>query len=154
MPFGLKNAPPTFQRMMNKGLKGLIGNNCFVYIDDIIVYGKTIEDHNKNLRMLFERLRQVGLKLQSDKCEYLRPELEYLRHIISEHGIKPNPNRTEKVKNYPVLKNPKKIKQFLGLVGYYRKFIKDFLKIAKLLTKLLQKSVILCLDKRTTTLNP
>jgi len=141
MPFGLKNAPPTFQRMMNKGLKGLIGNNCFVYIDDIIVYGKTIEDHNKNLRILFERLRQVGLKLQPDKCEYLRPELEYLGHIISERGIKPNPNRTEKVKNYPVPKNPKEIKQFLGLVGYYRKFIKDFSKIAKPLTKLLQKSV-------------
>jgi len=140
MPFGLKNAPPTFQRMMNKGLKGLIGNNCFVYIDDIIVYGKTIEEHNKNLRILFERLRQVGLKLQPDKCEYLRPELEYLGHVISEHGIKPNPNRTEKVKNYPVPKNPKEIKQFLGLVGYYRKFIKDFSKIAKPLTKLLQKS--------------
>jgi len=57
LPFGLKNAPPTFRRMMNKGLKDLIGNNCFVYIDDIIVYGKTIEEHNKNLRILFERLR-------------------------------------------------------------------------------------------------
>jgi len=126
---------------MNEGLKGLIGNNCFVYIDDIIVYKKTIKDHNKNLRILFERLKQVGLKLQPDKCEYLRPELEYLRHIISEQRIKPNPNRTEKIKNYPVPKNPKEIKQFLGLVGYYRKFIKDFSKIAKPLTKLLQKSV-------------
>jgi len=64
------------------------------------------EDHNKNLRILFERFRQVGLKLQLDKCEYLRPKLEYLGHIISEYGIKPNPNRTEKVKNYPV---PKKL---------------------------------------------
>lgn len=64
MPFDLKNTPPTFQRMMNKGLKGLIRNNCFVYINDIIVYKKTIEKHNKNLKILFERLRQVGLKLQ------------------------------------------------------------------------------------------
>lgn len=142
MPFGLKNAPPTFQRMMNKGLKGLIGNSCFVYIDDIIVYGKTIEEHNKNLRILFERLRQVGLKLQPDKCEYLRPELEYLGHVISEHGIRPNPNRIEKVRTYPAPKNPKEIKQFLGLVGYYRKFIKDFSKTAKPLTRLLQKSSI------------
>ncbi|XP_036149749.1 uncharacterized protein LOC118647910 [Monomorium pharaonis] len=140
MPFGLKNAPPTFQRMMNRGLKGLIGNNCLVYIDDIIVYGKTIEEHNKNLRILFERLRQVGLKLQPDKCEYLKPELEYLGHVISEQGIQPNPNRIEKVKTYPVPRNPKEIKQFLGLVGYYRKFIKDFSKIAKPLTRLLQKS--------------
>ena len=142
MPFGLKNAPPTFQRMMNKGLKGLIGNNCFVYIDDIIVYGKTIEEHNKNLRILFERLRQVGLKLQPDKCEYLRPELEYLGHVISEHGIQPNPDRIEKVRTYPIPKTPKEIKQFLGLVGYYRKFIKDFSKVAKPLTRLLQKSSI------------
>ena len=142
MPFGLKNAPPTFQRMMNKGLKGLIGNNCFVYIDDIIVYGKTIEEHNKNLRILFERLRQVGLKLQPDKCEYLRPELEYLGHVISEHGIQPNPDRIEKVRTYSIPKTPKEIKQFLGLVGYYRKFIKDFSKVAKPLTRLLQKSSI------------
>lgn len=126
--------------MMKKGLKGLIGNHCFVYIDDIIVYGRTIEEHNNNLRILFERLRQVGLKLQPDKCEYLRPELEYLGHVISEHGIRPNPNRIEKVEKYPAPKNPKEIKQFLGLVGYYRKFIKDFSKIARPLTQLLQKS--------------
>ncbi|XP_036142141.1 uncharacterized protein LOC118645372 [Monomorium pharaonis] len=125
---------------MNRGLKGLIGNNCLVYIDDIIVYGKTIEEHNKNLRILFERLRQVGLKLQPDKCEYLKPELEYLGYVISEQGIQPNPNRIEKVKTYPVPRNPKEIKQFLGLVGYYRKFIKDFSMIAKPLTRLLQKS--------------
>jgi len=81
----------------------------------------------------------VGLKLQSKKCEYVRPELEYLRHVISEHGIKP-PNRIEKVKNYLISKNPKEIKQFFELVDYYRKFIKDFSKIVKPLTKLLQKS--------------
>ncbi|XP_020294887.1 uncharacterized protein LOC109860298 [Pseudomyrmex gracilis] len=117
MPFGLKNASPTFQRMMNKGLKGLVGNNCFVYIDDIIVYEKTIEEHNKNLRVLFERLRQVGLKLQPDKCEYLRPELEYLGHLISERGVQPNPKRIEKVQTYPAPKNAKEIKQFLGLTN-------------------------------------
>ncbi|XP_020298131.1 uncharacterized protein LOC109862475 [Pseudomyrmex gracilis] len=119
MPFGLKNAPPTFQRIMNKKLKNLVGNSCFVYIDNIIVYGKTIEEHNRNLKTLFERLRQVDLKLQPDKCEYLRPELEYLGHLISERGVQPNLKRIEKVQTYPVPKNPKEIKQFLGLVGYY-----------------------------------
>jgi len=131
IPFGLKNALPTFQKIMNKRLKGLIGNNCFVYIDDIIVHGKTIEEHNRNLKLLFERLRQVELKLQPDKCEYLRLELEYLDVISEKRGIQPNPNRVEKVKNYPVSRNSKGIKQFLGLVGYYQKFIKDFSKIAK-----------------------
>jgi len=87
MPFDLKNAFLTFQRMINKGLKRLIKNNCFVYMDNIIVYGKTIEEYNRNLRLLFERLRQVELKLQSDKCEYLKLELEYLGHVISERGI-------------------------------------------------------------------
>ncbi|XP_051173560.1 uncharacterized protein LOC127289595 [Leptopilina boulardi] len=139
MPFGLKNAPPTFQRMINNGLKGLIGNGCFAYIDDIIVYGRTLEEHNKNLKNLFIRLRQVGLKLQPDKCEYLRPELEYLGHVITKEGIKPNPDRIDKVKNYPRPKTQKQIKQFLGLIGYYRKFIKNFSKIANPLTKLLRK---------------
>ena len=64
---------------MNRGLQGLIGNNCFVYIDDIVIFGRTLEEHNKNLKILFERLRQYGLKLQPDKCEYLKPELEYLQ---------------------------------------------------------------------------
>jgi len=88
MPFDLKNAPPTFQRMMNKDLKELIENNYFVYIDDITVYDKIeIEKYNKNFRTLFERLKQMGLKLQLDKCEYLRPKHEYLGHVISEHSI-------------------------------------------------------------------
>ena len=139
MPFGLKNAPPTFQRLMNRGLQGLIGNNCFVYIDDIVVFGRTLEEHNKNLKILFERLRQCGLKLQPDKCEYLKPELEYLGHIISSDGVQPNPKRIDKVKNYPVPKNPKEIKQFLGLCGYYRKFIQNFARIAKPLNQLLRK---------------
>lgn len=139
MPFGLKNAPPTFQRLMNRGLQGLVGNNCFVYVDDIIVFGRTLEEHNKNLKIIFERLRQCGLKLQPDKCEYLKPELEYLGHVISAEGVQPNPARIEKVKNYPVPRNSKEIKQFLGLCGYYRKFVKDFAKIAKPINQLLRK---------------
>ena len=78
MPFGLKNAPATFQRVMDKALRGLIGNVCFVYLDDIVVFGETLKQHNEKLVMLFERLRETGLKLQPDKCEYLKPELAYL----------------------------------------------------------------------------
>ena len=90
--------------MMDNALRGLIGKNCFVYLDDIVVYGSTIKEHNNNLKTLFERLRTTGLKLQPDKCEFIRPELEYLGHIISADGVKPNPSKIEAVKNFPVPK--------------------------------------------------
>ena len=90
MPFGLKNAPASFQRMMDSALRGLIGKICFVYLDDIVVFGRTLKEHNENLITLFERLRATGLKLQPDKCEFLCPELEYLRLLITENGVKLN----------------------------------------------------------------
>lgn len=139
MPFGLKNAPSTFQRMMDTALRGLIGKHCFVYLDDIIIFGSTIQEHNRNLAIVFQRLREVELKLQPDKCEFLKPELEYLGHLVTAEGIKPNPQKIEAIKNF---KNPKTvtdIKSFLGLTGYYRKFIRNFSKIAKPLIGLTKK---------------
>lgn len=136
MPFGLKNAPATFQRMMNTALRGLIGKICFVYLDDIIVFGKTMEEHNRNLIILFNRLRDTNLKLQPDKCEYVKPELEYLGHVITPDGVKPNEEKCKAVKEFPIPKTPKQVKSFLGLAGYYRKFIPKFSAIAKPLTDL------------------
>lgn len=140
LAFGLKNAPPSFQRMMDRALVGLLGNGIFVYLDDIIVCGKTLEEHNENLRKLFQRLREVGLKLQPDKCEFLAPELAYLGHVITPNGIKPNPFKIQAVSCFPQPTNTKQVKQFLGLAGYYRKFIKDFSKIARPLNQLLIKN--------------
>lgn len=139
MPFGLKNAPATFQRMMDTALRGLIGKNCFVYLDDIIIFGKTLEEHNDNLSKLFKRLRDTGLKLQADKCEFLKPELEYLGHLITASGIKPNPAKLSAIKNFKIPKNVTQVKSFLGLSGYYRKFIKNFSTISKPLTELTKK---------------
>ena len=144
MPFGLKNAPATFQRRMDTALRGLIGKICVVYLDDIVVFGSTLKEHNENLFRcfavsLFERLRATGLKLQPDKCEFLRPELEYLGHLITEEGVKPNPNKLEAVRNFKRPSNATGIKSFLGLSGYYRKFIKNFSTIAKPLTDLTKK---------------
>lgn len=141
MPFGLKNAPATFQRTMDNALRGLIGKTCFVYLDDIVIYGESIEEHNSKLQKLFQRLSDLRLKLQPDKCEYLKPELQYLGHIITEDGVRPNPEKLKAVKEFPRPKHVKNIKQFLGLAGYYRRFIKDFSKKAKPLTKLLKKDV-------------
>lgn len=138
MPFGLKNAPPTFQRMIDQALRGLIGKGIFVYLDDIIVCGESLDEHNANLQKLYVRLREVGLKLQPHKCEFLVTELQYLGHLITPSGIKPNPFKLSAVAKFPEPKSKKHIKQFLGLAGYYRKFIKDFSKIASPLLKLLR----------------
>ena len=140
MPFGLKNAPATFQRMMDNALRGLIGKICFAYLDDIIVFGSTLEDHNRNIVTLFERLRKTGLKLQPDKCEYLRPELEYLGHVITSEGVKPNSEKIKAVVNFKLPTTPTEVKSFLGLSGYYRKFILNYSTIAKPLTELTKEN--------------
>ncbi|XP_048484046.1 uncharacterized protein LOC125490066 [Plutella xylostella] len=141
MPFGLKNAPSTFQKLMNTCLSGLQGTRCFVYLDDIVVYSHDLNSHINNLKSVFERLRNFNLKLQPGKCEFLRTEVAYLGHIIGEHGVKPNPEKIKAVSEYPIPNSPKDIKSFLGLVSYYRRFIPDFSKLAKPLTSLLKKDV-------------
>ena len=140
MPFGLKNAPATFQRLMDNVLMGLQGNICFVYLDDIVIYAESLEEHKQKLIQLFARLREAGLSLQPDKCEFLKKELIYLGHIISDKGVKPNPEKIKAVQQYPVLRNHKEIKQFLGLVGYYRRFIKNFSSLTQPFTSLLKKN--------------
>lgn len=139
MPFGLKNAPATFQRLMNNVLVGLQGLKCFVYLDDIVIYGNSLQDHNIKLKEVFERLTKHNLKLQPNKCEFLKTEVMYLGHLITQDGVKPDPKKIESVKNYPVPKSPKDIKSFLGLAGYYRRFIENFSKLSQPLTKLLKK---------------
>ncbi|XP_048515544.1 uncharacterized protein LOC125502056 [Athalia rosae] len=139
MPFGLKNAPATFQRLMDRVLTGLQGIEMFVYLDDIVIYASSLHEHTRKFNLLIDRLRSANLKLQPDKCEFLRKEVNYLGHIISEEGLKPDPKKLDAVKNFPIPKNPKNVKQFLGLAGYYRRFIQNFSKIAKPLTELLKK---------------
>jgi len=139
MPFGLKNAPATFQRLMNSVLTGIQGLRCLVYLDDIVIYGPNLREHNKRLIEVFGRLRKHNLKLQPDKCEFLRKEVIYLGHIITKDGIRPDPSKLYAVKEFPMPKTVKDVQSFLGLAGYYRKFIEDFSKIAKPLTKLTKK---------------
>ena len=141
MPFGLKNAPATFQRAMDSVLYGLQGERCFVYLDDIVVFASSLQEHEQKLTEVFNRLRKHGLKVQPDKCEFLRKEVAYLGHIISNEGVKPNPDKVQAVQSFPVPKTCKDIKSFLGLAGYYRRFIPNFSKITKPLTSLLKKDV-------------
>ncbi|KAL4126715.1 hypothetical protein QTP88_010924 [Uroleucon formosanum] len=141
MPFGLKGAPGTFQRMINKVLSGLNGLKAFVYLDDIITYAKDLPDHSQKLTDILERLRQFNLKLQPLKCEFLRKEVTYLGHQITDEGVKPDSKLVECVQNFPVPQNVKGIKSFLGLSGYYRRFIQNYGQIAKPLTLLLKRDV-------------
>ncbi|KAL4091164.1 hypothetical protein QTP88_025901 [Uroleucon formosanum] len=140
MCFGLKGAPATFQRLMNRILIALNGVKSFVYLDDVIVIGTTIREHEQNLCQIFERFRKHGLQLQPTKCEFLRREVIYLGHVITEQGVKPDPKKIQCMVNYPTPTNAKDVKSFLGLVGYYRRFIRDFSKKAKPLTNLLKQN--------------
>lgn len=141
VPFGLKGAPATFQRLMNTVLTGLNGIKTFVYLDDIIIYAKSISDHSEKLREVFERLRKFNLKLQPTKCTFMRKEVNYLGHIITDQGVKPDPKKVQCVSNFPIPTNQKELKSFLGLSGYYRRFVPNYGKISKPLTSLLKKDV-------------
>lgn len=141
VPFGLKGAPATFQRLMNTVLAGLTGLKAFVYLDDIIIYALSIADHSEKLKAVFERLRTFNLKLQPSKCTFMRKEVNYLGHVITDQGVKPNPQKIKCVIEFPIPTNEKEVKSFLGLSGYYRRFVPGYGRIAKPLTALLKKDV-------------
>lgn len=139
MPFGMKTAPKTFQRAMDIALKGLIGYGVFVYMDDIIIYAKTLDEHNRILREVLERLRKYNFKLEIDKCEFLKKEITYLGHVLGPRGVKPDPQKIVAVKDFPVPKSQKNVRQFLGLSGFYRRFVKKYSEKARPLFDLLKK---------------
>ena len=136
MPFGLKTAPATFQRVTDTTLTGLIRMELFVYLDDIVIFADTLEEHKKKFNNLIQRLRKANLHLQPDKCKFLRPEIGYSHHIIDENGVRPDPKKIIAVKEFPVPKTQKNVTQFLGLAGYCRRFIQGFSKIANPLNPL------------------
>ena len=147
MPFGLKNAPATFQRLMDNILKGLLEDTCLVYLDDIIVYSTSLQEHVEKLQKVFDRLNEANFKVKLEKCEFLRKEIKYLGHVITNEGVKPNPDKVDAIKRYPLPKTRKEIKSFLGLLGYYRKFIRNFADVTKPLTKRLKKGVTITVDQ-------
>ncbi|XP_049316307.1 retrovirus-related Pol polyprotein from transposon opus isoform X1 [Bactrocera dorsalis] len=136
LPFGLKNAPSIFQRMINDVLKTLIGKACYVYIDDIIIMGKTKEEHLRNIEEVFMLLHKSNLKVNLEKSKFFRTEVNFLGHIVTGEGILPDPDKISAIKKIPAPANLKELKGFLGLASYYRRFIKDFAKIVKPLTNL------------------
>ena len=141
LSFGLTNGPPTFQRLMNHVLSGLQNIELFVYMDDVVLFSVSLEEHEQKLRNFLGRLKTAGLTLSPEKCYFLRREVTYLGHHITSEGVKPDSKKIEAVKLFKVPTTKRQCKQFLGLVGYYRKFIKDFAKIARRINLLLRKGV-------------
>ena len=140
MPFGLCNAPATFQRLMDLVLCGLQWSECLVYMDDVIVLGATFEDHMRALQAVLERVRKAGLKLKPAKCAFFQKEVAYLGHVISDEGIATDPRKTDRVSTWPIPTSVREVQQFLGLANYYRRFIQDFACIASPLHKLTERS--------------
>ena len=122
VPFGLAQAPAYFQALISEVLKGL-SHFAIAYLDDIIIFSQTEEEHLKHLEIIFRRLKEAGLKLKRSMCSFMKLHIEYLGHLISEKGIEPMPDKLTAIKEMAAPRSPKEIKQFLGLVGYYRKFI-------------------------------
>ena len=139
--FGLCNAPATFKRLMEQVLVGLPTTVALLYLDDILVPGKSFEQQVKNLRSVFARLRVANLKLNPDKCCLLRKEAKYLGHIVSHKGISPDPEKVQAVLDWPVSENTQQVRSFVGLASYHRRFIANFTNIASPLLQLTQKNV-------------
>ena len=132
IPFGLKGAPAAFQRYVNTALSGLIDKICLAYLDDILIYGKTFDEHKENLRTVLRRLKSKGVKLRVDKCVFAKPEVRYLGRLVSEEGYRADP---DDVKALDKFREPPKtvgeVRSLLGFLGYYRVYVRDFAKKLK-----------------------
>ncbi|GJX65259.1 putative nucleotidyltransferase, ribonuclease H [Tanacetum coccineum] len=140
MPFGLTNAPAVFMDLMNRVCKPYLDKFVIVFIDDILIYSKTKEDHENHLRLMLDLLRKEKLYAKFSKCEFWLQEVHFLGHVVNHDGIHVDPSKIEAVKSWKAPTTPSKVRSFLGLAGYYRRFIKNFSKIAKPLTSLTQKN--------------
>ena len=134
VPFGLAQAPAYFQHLMNQVL-----DNCsfaMTYLDDIIIFSETEEEHLSHIEEIFRRLEAADLKMKRSKCDFFKKHIHYLGHLISADGIRPLKDKLDTIRDMPAPHNPKEVKQFLGLVGYYRKFVPHFAALSRPLTKL------------------
>ena len=134
-PFGLSQAPAYFQLLIDKVLMGC-SSFAMGYLDDIIIFSKTEEEHLQHLEEIFVRLRKFGLKMKREKCSFFKKHIQYLGHLVSEKGFELLPEKLESIRKMPAPRTAKEVKQFLGLIGYYQKFVPRFADISRPLTKL------------------
>ncbi|GJR68967.1 putative reverse transcriptase domain-containing protein [Tanacetum coccineum] len=139
MPFGLTNAPAVFMDLMNRVCKPYLDKFVIVFIDDILIYSKNKQEHEEHLKLILELLKKEELYAKFSKCEFWIPKVQFLGHVIDSKGIHVDPAKIESIKDWASPKSPTEIRQFLGLAGYYQRFIEGFSKIAKPMTKLTKK---------------
>ena len=139
MPYGLKNAPATFQRLMNRVVDGI--PNCSVYIDDVIIYDTVWEDHLNHVERLVSRLEEAGLVVNLSKCEFVKAEVQYLGYIVGHGRVVPPQAKIEAINSFSRPQCRRALQRFLGMIGYYRRFIKDYSTVLAPLTDLLKKDV-------------
>ena len=130
MPFRLCNAPPTLQRLMQNCLGELNLTYCLIYLDDVIVFSETPEEHLLRMHAVFDRLREHSLKMKPSKCDVFKSDINYLAHHMSKKGVRPSKKYLESIAQYPPPDTYTKVKSFVGIVGHYRCFIRGFSKIA------------------------
>lgn len=141
MSFRLTNAPAVFMDLMNRVCRPFLDRSVIVFIDDILVYSKDEVEHEQHLREVLEVLRKEKLYAKFSKCEFWLREVQFLGHVVTREGVKVDPSKIEAMMNWEPPKSPTEIRSFLGLAGYYRRFIQDFSKIASSLTTLTRKNV-------------
>jgi hypothetical protein len=142
MTFGFANAPATFQRFVQKILHPCLGKFACVYINDILVYSETAEEHVKHVRKVLQILKDNKLLAKMSKCECFTKEVEYLGHFLSADGIRVDPSKISVIAEWPALRTKTKVQSFLGLANYYHKFINNFSKIALPLSALTHDNVV------------
>ena len=141
MPFGLTNAPSTFMRLMNHVLRAYIGKFVVVYFDDILIYSRSIEEHIEHLKQVLNVLRTEKLYANVEKCSFCTNNVVFLGYVISGQGIEVDESKVEAIKNWPTPMNVSQVRSFLGLAGFYRRFVKDFSTIAAPLNELTKKGI-------------
>jgi hypothetical protein len=141
MPLGLTNAPSTFMRLMNEVLRSFIGKFVMVYFDDILIYSKSLDEHIEHLRAIFGALRETRLFANLEKCTFCTDRVAFLGHVVTPQGIEVDEAKIEAIKSWPIPATLTQLQSFLGLVGFYRRFVRDFSTIAAPLNDLTKKGV-------------
>ena len=135
MPFGLTNTPSTFTRLMNEVLKKFLKIFVIVYLDDILIFSKTLDEHLLHIRSVLERLREEKLLINLKKCSFAKKELVYLEFVVPSEGLKMDPEKVKAILEWPTPRSATKVRPFHGLASFYRKFIRNFSSICATITK-------------------